>query len=283
MEFSADSESAAEHQHHSHEHEHSHHHSGGGGGACAGHGHGHGDHSHAHGHSGSEGQGQGEVEAGGMDYGGGGGGMDEASERKERRHFQSVCRTLLLYSDFAEMDVARRQEHLNRLPPALARRLPTSTWKKIANTYEAIAENQDFFSCVVDFQDYGFEPRDPAVPLAFELSTEPISVTQMHRNQAILHSLAREWSSEGERERELCFAPLLRELQRVLPVTDDTVYQYKVLVPGSGLSRLPVEIASLGYATQANEYSMFMLTASHFLLNGIFEDRAFQVFPWLDR
>lgn len=205
------------------------------------------------------------------------------NERAERKHFETVCRTLLMYSEFAELSISRKQDHLNKLSPAMARMLPTSTWSQIPQHYEAIAENQELFSAIVEFQDYNFTDRDPHAPLEFKYSTESIPAAQMHRNQAILHSLAREWSVEGRRERDICFAPLISELKKILPVTDDNLYRQKVLVPGAGLCRLAVEIAAEGYATQANEYSMFMLAASHFILNGVCEERAFQTFPWLDR
>lgn len=208
---------------------------------------------------------------------------DSFDELAERRHFESVCRTMLKYADFAEMGIERRQEHLARLSPDMARMLPSSVWSKLPEMFDAVAENQAFLQCVVEFQDYRFSDRAPGAPLEFPLSTERIAATQMHRNQAILHSLAREWSEEGRRERDSCFAPLLDELQRVLPVSEDNLFRQRVLVPGAGLARLAVETAARGYATQANEYSMFMLTASHFVLNGITDDKSFQIFPWLDR
>ena len=41
----------------------------------------------------------------------------------------------------------------------------------------------------------------------------------------------------------------------------------KVLVPGAGLGRLALEIARQGYTCQGNEFSLFMLFASNFVLN----------------
>ena len=40
-----------------------------------------------------------------------------------------------------------------------------------------------------------------------------------------------------------------------------------VLVPGAGLGRLAYEIAKQGYSCQGNEWSLFMLMASNFILN----------------
>ena len=105
----------------------------------------------------------------------------------------------------------------------------------------------------------------------------------MHRNQAVLHSLAREWSSSGQPERRAAFNPILRALTERLPITTQNVHRQRVLVPGCGLARLPVEIVSRGYACEANEYSMFMLTAAHFILNSVTEPESFDMFPWIDR
>ena len=40
-----------------------------------------------------------------------------------------------------------------------------------------------------------------------------------------------------------------------------------ILVPGAGLGRLAFELAKCGYTCQGNEFSMFMLLASNFILN----------------
>ena len=40
-----------------------------------------------------------------------------------------------------------------------------------------------------------------------------------------------------------------------------------VLVPGAGLGRLAFEFAAAGFKCQGNEWSLFMLLASNFVLN----------------
>jgi hypothetical protein len=197
-------------------------------------------------------------------------------------HSHGLHRAMLAYEDFVDLDIRRRADHLARVPKELARYLPTSCWSRLNEMQEAAEANQHFFNSVVEFQDYNFTERDASRPLIFS-STAPISATQMHRNEAVLHSLVREWSREGREERDSAFGPLVSELQRLLPVTAASAFQQRVLVPGSGLCRLPVEVASLGYAVQANEFSMFMLTASHFILNGVMQSEYFDIYPWLEK
>lgn len=45
------------------------------------------------------------------------------------------------------------------------------------------------------------------------------------------------------------------------------VSKVSVLVPGAGLGRLAWEVARLGYTCQGNEWSLFMLFSSNFVLN----------------
>lgn len=45
------------------------------------------------------------------------------------------------------------------------------------------------------------------------------------------------------------------------------VSKVSVLIPGAGLGRLAWEIARLGYTCQGNEWSLFMLFSSNFVLN----------------
>lgn len=93
----------------------------------------------------------------------------------------------------------------------------------------------------------------------------------------------REWSKEGAAEREACFSPIIDELLHHLPVTKENRNQQRVLVPGAGLGRLPLEIAAKGYACQGNEFSWFMLLTSNFLLNYTERIDAFPIFPFIEQ
>lgn len=46
----------------------------------------------------------------------------------------------------------------------------------------------------------------------------------------------------------------------------------KVISPGSGLGRLPLEICLRGYQSMGNEFSYFMLILSNFILNKYVSD-----------
>ena len=168
--------------------------------------------------------------------------MDPQEEELEKAHWTEVIRAFLHYEDFVSMDVSQRQRRINKLPKKYSDALPDCTFAKFGKVIDAAKCNQRFFNDLCDFQGFNFGPNTERV--SKEGKRVPFSV--MHRNQAVLHSLAREWASEGLQERKSTFDPIMEELSRVLPVTMENAYKQKILVPGCGLSRLPLEIAAKG-------------------------------------
>lgn len=59
------------------------------------------------------------------------------------------------------------------------------------------------------------------------------------------------------------------------------VSQIKILVPGAGLGRLTYELARRGYYCEGNEFSLFMLIASNFVLNKCVIDNQYTIYPWV--
>ena len=93
--------------------------------------------------------------------------------------------------------------------------------------------------------------------------------------------MARDWSSFGAKERNKCYSPILTKLQELYPNKQDRP-NIRILNPGCGLGRLPWEIAKLGFCSQGNEFSYFMLLASHFVLNKCYKQQMFTIYPYCD-
>nr|CAD7464553.1 unnamed protein product [Timema tahoe] len=85
--------------------------------------------------------------------------------------------------------------------------------------------------------------------------------------QVTLKQFVRDWSEEGAGERQTCYQPIIDEILAHFPAHTCAPDDVKVLVPGAGLGRLAFEIARRGYTCQGNEFSLFMLFASNFVLN----------------
>lgn len=96
----------------------------------------------------------------------------------------------------------------------------------------------------------------------------------MVKMRSTLKSLMREWSTEGETERQQCYKPILDEVsdyftreKGMLPFNRQTGERVSVLLPGCGLGRLVFEFARQGYRATGNEFSYFCLLTSNFILN----------------
>jgi carnosine N-methyltransferase len=68
----------------------------------------------------------------------------------------------------------------------------------------------------------------------------------------------------------MAYQPILASVRTFLPLSknDSNRSPPKICVPGAGVGRLAYEIAAMGYTVQGNEFSLYMLLASDFILNG---------------
>lgn len=106
------------------------------------------------------------------------------------------------------------------------------------------------------------------------------SVDDIEKVQSTLKQFMRDWSGEGAAERHACYDPILSELLRTYPDSNSRS-EVRVLVPGAGLGRLAFEIAKLGFNSEGNEFSLFMLVASNFVLNKCKAVNSYKIYPWI--
>lgn len=59
------------------------------------------------------------------------------------------------------------------------------------------------------------------------------------------------------------------------------ISKIRILVPGAGLGRLTYELAYRGFYCEGNEFSLFMLVASNFVLNKCVVENQYTMFPWV--
>lgn len=197
---------------------------------------------------------------------------DDIDNKKEKEHWNNVMRTFLFYEDLIIFDLERKQKRYNKLNNDYINRLPQITFDKFSMIHEAAKSNQKFFNDMVyyhafcnsnnrsnsndcDSNSYNTDNNYVVVPMKDKGPI--IRFDQQHRNQAVLHSLYREFSKEGQHERHNTFSLLIQQLQLHLPLqttklNHHMLYQKRVLVPGCGIGRLPLEISALGYACEGN-------------------------------
>jgi len=90
----------------------------------------------------------------------------------------------------------------------------------------------------------------------------------MDKVRSTLKQFVRDWSVEGEAEREASYKPMTDALLEYYKhKTPEERKRLRVLVPGAGLGRLAWDVAKLGFSSQGNEFSHYMLLGSFLILN----------------
>ncbi|GAX22043.1 hypothetical protein FisN_6Hh290 [Fistulifera solaris] len=185
-------------------------------------------------------------------------------DHEEHNHFEDVCRAYRQYATFAMQQWVNSQYRLHSLPEAQRNLLPaglrqeTNEFQERANAYkDAAIRNQFCLDCIL---------RHAGQPHSQQMTQQQFSTdAQMSKVSSVLKSLARDWSSEGKVERDMAYAPLLKMVQKYLPLNNRSL---RLCVPGAGVGRLACELTASGYAVQGNEFSLHMLLASDYILNG---------------
>jgi len=201
-------------------------------------------------------------------------------EEEERLHFQKVRNAFSSYKKHAVAAVHRREEYLGRLPKEHQRLLRKHGYQDtLDDLKEAVEANQAVVAGLLAEVGDMFDNVSHAGKAEADPRVRP-SQMDMEKVQSTLKQVVREWSSAGAAERQQSYAPILAALQEAWP--DRAARgERKVLVPGAGLGRLAFEIAKEGFECQGNEFSLFMLFTSNFVLNKTSAVDCFKVFPFI--
>ncbi|EGF83839.1 hypothetical protein BATDEDRAFT_85580 [Batrachochytrium dendrobatidis JAM81] len=109
-----------------------------------------------------------------------------------------------------------------------------------------------------------------------------ITEGDLSKVQSTIRQFVRDWSEEGRVERTNVYGPILDFMNLYyahVPLQERG--EIHVLIPGSGLGRLVFETVANGFSCQGNEFSMYMLLASNFILNMPERAHEFTIYPWI--
>ncbi|KAL7491751.1 hypothetical protein ACHAWT_001034 [Skeletonema menzelii] len=224
--------------------------------------------------------------------------MSNNDKQEEELHFQQVCASYQQYATYhqvTEQGVTHRRERLlssmNTVEdgePSVASILQQTfsqeqMEKSNQKVLKSLIRNQFMLDNVLKhagamtsqevLQNRNQFPRD------FEVDWWA-SEEQISKIDSVLKSIYRDWSNEGKEERSVVYDKLLGALEKYLPSGTNDRGPPRVAVPGSGLGRLAYEIYKKGYSSQGSDFSLPMLLASDFILNGC-TNRKFTISPWI--
>ena len=116
-----------------------------------------------------------------------------------------------------------------------------------------------------------------------EVLMEPliVEVKDIIKMRSTLRLFIRDWAVEGLEERNSTYKPILNDLLLFFKNRPKKDFEdgINVLVPGAGLGRLMYEIAKLGFKSQGNEFSYYMLLCSNFMFNNTTKENEYTIQP----
>ncbi|KAI3523917.1 hypothetical protein L1887_02430 [Cichorium endivia] len=107
-----------------------------------------------------------------------------------------------------------------------------------------------------------------------------VPLVDVDKVRCVIRNIVRDWATEGQKERDQCYGPILEELKRHFPDRNKESPP-TCLVPGAGLGRLALEISCLGFISQGNEFSYYMMICSSFILNQTQVVGEWTIHPWI--
>ncbi|KAL1221217.1 hypothetical protein V5N11_011019 [Cardamine amara subsp. amara] len=131
---------------------------------------------------------------------------------------------------------------------------------------------------------------EPGVPIEVSFSSHDwldsslqthVPLVDVDKVRCIIRNIVRDWAAEGQRERDECYKPILEELDSLFPDRQKESTPPACLVPGAGLGRLALEISCLGFISQGNEFSYYMMICSSFILNYTQVPGEWTIYPWI--
>lgn len=140
------------------------------------------------------------------------------------------------------------------------------TDKHQATPYSATDTNRNVSSSPRDWLDASVQLHVPLV--------------DVDKVRWVIRNIVRDWAAEGQKERDQCYKPILEELDSLFP-NRLKESPPACLVPGAGLGRLALEISCLGFISQGNEFSYYMMICSSFILNYSQTAGEWTIYPWI--
>ncbi|KAG2747326.1 N2227-domain-containing protein [Suillus brevipes Sb2] len=249
--------------------------------------------------------------------------FSDADIEEEQKHFSNVIATFQQYAQYSLAANNRRRKDIYTLPQGDKELLDDLGYRqKLQEVDKAILVNAEFLKLIVanpeifghdlDFPKDADENRACRGTLhdhshgdvhshSHSHSHDHANVTpdlrgiskhqrkykptdfDMDKLRSTLKQFVRDWSQEGQEERETCYTPMKDAL--VAHFSDKPSPQsrqnIRVLVPGAGLGRLAYDVANLGFACQGNEFSHYMLLASYLILNRTDAIGQYTIYPYV--
>ena len=203
-----------------------------------------------------------------------------AKDPEEYRHLRSIVSAFFNYQIDSLRDVTRMERDFKSIGEKYLKKLTFNYTERIEKLKHAIFQNYTFLLKIADPYKNMFKLYKAS---SGEVLMEPLIVEgkDIIKMRSTLRLFIRDWAIDGIEERNSTYKPILNELQNYFKDKSKNDFEkgINVLVPGAGLGRLMYEIAKLGFKSQGNEFSYYMLLCSNYIFNNTTKENEFVIQP----
>ena len=203
-----------------------------------------------------------------------------AKDPEEYRHLRSIVSAFFNYQIDSLREVSRMERDFKSIGEKYTKRLSFNYTERIEKLKHAIWQNYSFLLKIAEPYKNMFKLFKAA---SGEILMEPliVEVKDIIKMRSTLKLFIRDWAIDGIEERNSTYKPILNELQLFFKDRPKKDFEdgINVLVPGAGLGRLMYEIAKLGFKSQGNEFSYYMLLCSNYIFNNTTKKDEFMIQP----
>ena len=203
-----------------------------------------------------------------------------AKDPEEYRHLRSIVSAFFNYQIDSLRDVTRMERDFKSIGEKYLKKLSFNYTERIAKLKHAIFQNYTFLLKIADPYKNMFKLYKAS---SGEVLMEPLIVEgkDIIKMRSTLRLFIRDWAIDGIDERNSTYKPILNELKNYFKDKSKNDFEngINVLVPGAGLGRLMYEIAKLGFKSQGNEFSYYMLLCSNYIFNNTTKENEFVIQP----
>ena len=203
-----------------------------------------------------------------------------AKDPEEYRHLRSIVSAFFNYQIDSLRDVTRMERDFKSIGEKYLKKLSFNYMERIEKLKHAIFQNYKFLLKIADPYKNMFKLYKAS---SGEVLMEPLIVEgkDIIKMRSTLRLFIRDWAIDGIDERNSTYKPILNELKNYFKDKSKKDFEngINVLVPGAGLGRLMYEIAKLGFKSQGNEFSYYMLLCSNYIFNNTTKENEFVIQP----
>ena len=180
--------------------------------------------------------------------------------------FRIVCYELLNYHYNNQYIVKNLIKVFSSLDKKYLEKLPFNYKEKIQKVNECLEINQKFFKKINDL----YIPKFDYIKVTKEEFEEYRGFEKMLMSSFFLSCVLRDWTIESKPERDQNYGKMVRELKKYINYDDKELMQnndFKVLVPGTGCSRMTFELAKRGFDVECNDFCYIYILFCDYLFN----------------